>query len=123
MAIGFSDGVTNFIPDKTMQQQSKPKVYKATFGDGYEQRIAQGINNIAETYSVSFVNRTNEDIDDIITFLDSKNGVTSFAFTLPDSNAGGGERTIRVICEDYSRTYSYDEFYGCQATFRRVYEP
>jgi phage-related protein len=123
MAVGFTDGTSTFIPDRTMQRTSKPKVYRAAFGDGYEQRIAQGINNISESYSVSFVNRTKAEIDDIVAFFDSLNAVTNFSFTIPDSNAGGNETTIKVVCEDYSLTYTNDEFYGCQATFRRVYEP
>lgn len=121
--MGFTDGTSTFIPDRTMQRTSKPKVYRASFGDGYEQRIAQGINNISESYSVSFVNREKTEIDDIVAFFDSLNGVTNFSFTFPDSNAGGNEKSIRVVCEDYSLTYTNDEFYGCQATFRRVYEP
>lgn len=125
MEIGFTDGTSRFIPDRTMQRTSKPKVYRAAFGDGYEQRIAQGINNISESYSVSFVNREKTEIDDIVAFFDSLNGVTNFSFTIPDSNVDSvvKETTIKVVCEDYSLTYTNDEFYGCQATFRRVYEP
>jgi phage-related protein len=74
---------------------------------------------------VSFVNREKTEIDDIVAFFDSLNGVTNFSFTIPDSNVDSvvKETTIKVVCEDYSLTYTNDEFYGCQATFRRVYEP
>ena len=124
MAIGFLllDGVTVARPDKNLNRTSAPRVLKATFGDGYEQRIADGINNIQEEYSIAFNNRTKEEIDDITAFLASKNGVTSFDFTIPDSN-NSGESTVKVVCEQYNQNYTYGDFYGCTAMFRRVYEP
>ena len=124
MAIGFLllDGVSVARPDKNLNRTSAPRVLKATFGDGYEQRIADGINNIQEEYSIAFNNRTKEEIEDITAFLASKNGVTSFDFTIPDSN-NSGESTVKVVCEQYSQNYTYGDFYGCTAMFRRVYEP
>ena len=123
MAIGFTDLTsTQRIPDKGLTRQTKPKVLKVSFGDGYEQRISAGINNLNQTFNVGFSNREKEEIDDIVAFLDSKNGISSFNFTIPDSNAGGNETTIKVVCETYSTAYSADNFYSCSATFRRVYE-
>ena len=92
------------------------------FGDGYEQRVAEGINNINESYAVTLNNRPKAEIDDVIAFLDSLNGVTAFNFTIPDTNAGGNETTIKVVCDSFSQSYSYDDFYSASATFRRVYE-
>jgi phage-related protein len=124
MAIGFVDlTATNRIPDKSLRRATKPKVFRAAFGDGYEQRTAQGINNLDESYAITFNNREKAEIDDIVAFFDSKKGVTSFAFTYPDTNGVGGETTIRVVCEDYSIAYMNDSFYSCNAVFRRVYEP
>ena len=124
MALGFQDlGSAQRTPDKNFTKKSKPTVLKIQFGDGYEQRIAEGINSVKETYTVGFTNRPKAEIDDIVAFFDNKKGTTAFNYTIPDSNAGGGERTIKVVCEDYSQRYSYDNFYSCSATFRRVYEP
>ena len=125
MAIGFDIGGAYGVicPDRNLTKTSKPRVLKATFGDGYEQRLIDGINNIVQSFSISFNNREKEEIDDIIAFFDSKNGVTAFNYTYPDTNAAGGERTVKVVCEDYNLTYTNSEFYGCTATFRRVYEP
>lgn len=124
MAIGFNiGGVYGFItPDKNLQNTIKPRVLKMSFGDGYEQRISDGINAIARTFTVTFSPRVKEEIDDIVAFFDSRKSVTSFDFTYPDSNFSG-ERTIKVVCDDYSISYMYDNFYACNATFRQVYEP
>jgi len=122
MAIGFTD-LTSTVrkPDKMMAASSTPKVRVTDFGDGYQQRIAAGINNLEQNYSVGFANRTKEEIDDIVAFFVSKGGVTNFTFTIPDSN-NSGETAIKVICESWSQAYLTGDYYACSATFKRVYE-
>ena len=122
MALGFNIGVVNIIPDKQLIRSTSPRVKLASFGDGYEQRLKDGINSLSESYSLSFKHRTNDDIDDIITFFDTKAGVVPFEFTFPDSNGSGNETTIKVVCDTYAQQYEYDNFYSATATFRRVYE-
>jgi phage-related protein len=125
MAIGFTTtstyGSRQIIPDKGLGRQSTPRVRVAKFGDGYEQRIADGINPIQETFNISFNNRTKEEIDDITGYLGSLGGVSSFSFTIPDDNAAG-ELTVKVVCDSYNQNYQYGDFYSANATFRRVYE-
>ena len=124
MAVGFQDLTgTNRVPDRPMSNAIKPRILKVQFGDGYEQRIQDGINNLKQEFSVTFNNRPKAEIDDIVAFLNNKAGTTAFNFTYPDSNAGGGETTIKVVCEDWSQRYSYDDFYSASMKFRRVYEP
>ena len=124
MAIGFTDLTsTNRIPDKSLSRTVKPRVQKAKFGDGYEQRLSTGINPLEESYSVSFVNRARAEADDIVAFFENKKGVTNFSFTIPDTNSGGNERIIKVVCEDWDLTYENAEASSVTATFRRVYEP
>ena len=124
MAIGFTDLTsTNRIPDKSLSRSVKPRVQKAKFGDGYEQRLSTGINPLEETFDVSFVNRARAEADDIIAFFESKKGATNFSFTIPDTNSGGNERTIKVVCDNWSLSYINAEASSVSATFRRVYEP
>lgn len=127
MATGFIyDGAAAYAtPDKGLSRSSNPSVLVARFGDGYEQRVADGINSLKENYSISFNNRTKAFIDDVVSFLDAQNGATSFTFTLPDSNntTRAGEKDIKVVCDSYNTAYAYDDFYNLTATLRRVYEP
>ena len=120
---------TTIRPDKSLKRISKPKVHIAKFGDGYEQRLVDGINSIEESFNVVFSNRTRTEIDDIIFFLDSKKGVTAFNFTIPNSNVdianfpdGTHETTIKVVCDGFDITYDHGDFYSASAKFRRVYE-
>jgi len=126
MALGFTTsaafGSRAILPDKNLTRSSSPKVLIARFGDGYEQRLADGINSIQESFSVTFNNRTKEEIDDITGYFASLKGVTAFTYTIPDDNAGGGELAIKVICENYNQIYQYDGYYSATASFRRVYE-
>ena len=126
MAIGFnttaSYGNRQIVPDKGLSSTETPRVLLASFGDGYEQRIANGINSLEQTFSLSFKTRTKAEIDDIIAFFVSLKGVTAFDYVVADSNAGGGETTYKVVCEKWTKTYAYDDFYSATANFRRVYE-
>lgn len=93
-----------------------------SFGDGYEQRVANGINALSQQFSVNFKTRPKAEIDDIVAFFVSRGGVTAFDFVVPDSNESGSEKTYKVVCESWSKTFAYDDFYSASATFRRVYE-
>ena len=55
---GFSSKV---VYDRGIQQTPAPRVLKAQFGDGYEMRVRDGINNTPRTWALSFNNRTKED--------------------------------------------------------------
>ena len=90
MAIGFT--VPNIptrkvLPDKTLSRQAAPRVRVAQFGEGYQQRAIDGINNIVDTYTIMFSNREKIEADDILAFFDTKAAVTAFDFTIPDTNS------------------------------------
>ena len=129
--IGFTvPGVSGqVIPDKTLQRQSTPKVRVASFGDGYQQRISDGINSVKDLFTVSFTNRTKAEADDIEAFFRDKKGVTSFNFTFPDSNsssndsAGNPVTTVKVGCTQWSQQFSNSGSYSISSSFERVYEP
>ena len=126
MALGFSTGSTygnrTIVPDKGMSRKNTPVIFQAKFGDGYQQRIANGINNLDQDFSVSFANRPKAEIDDIVGFFESTNGVTAFNFTFADTNAGGNEETVKVYVKDFDQKWDYDDYYTCTATLVRVYE-
>tara|TARA_B100000085_G_scaffold243676_1_gene235742 strand:- start:284 stop:667 length:384 start_codon:yes stop_codon:yes gene_type:complete len=126
MALGFSTGSSfgsrTIVPDKGMSKSNKPVIFKAEFGDGYEQRIANGINNLKQEFGVSFATRPKAEIDDIVGFFESTNGVTAFDFTFADTNASGNEETVKVYVSTFDQRWVYDDYYTCTATFVRVYE-
>lgn len=133
MALGFTipnpNGDLTISPDRGIQRQSTPRVLTARFGDGYEQRIADGINSVDEVFNVTFNNRSAAEVDDITGYFASLKGATSFTYTIPDSTQTSnvapdtaGERRLKVVCQNYSQSYHHDGFYSVSATLRRVYE-
>lgn len=116
---GFSDAVQ---PDKGFGRQTTMRVHVAQFGDGYEQRLTDGINTKQQTLSVSFSTRPKAEIDDLVAFFESLNGVSKFRFDLEDSNESSSTESIFCVCDTWSQSWAYDNFYSLTATFRRVYE-
>tara|TARA_Y100000385_G_C12952767_1_gene576211 strand:+ start:162 stop:608 length:447 start_codon:yes stop_codon:yes gene_type:complete len=105
----------DFAFDKNTQRKTKIRVLTAGFGDGYEQRIRNGINSKEETFSVTFNNRSNEEIQVLSAFLDNKAGA-NFDITF------NGE-TLKVTSEEYSTTYNQTSIHSLTTELRRVYEP
>ena len=126
MALGFSTtasfGNRTVNPDRGMSRSNTPVIFQAKFGDGYQQRIANGINNLNQEFGVTFNTRTKEEIDDIVGFFESTNGVTAFNFTFADTNASGDEETVKVYVSTFNQKWEYDDYYTLTATFVRVYE-
>ena len=74
---------------------------------------------LPQTMSVTFNTRPKAEIDDLVAFFETLNGVSKFQMTIDDTN---GTETIKVVCKTWSQTWDYDNFYSLSATFERVYE-
>ena len=107
--------------DKGASETPQPRVIKAQFGDGYEMRIKDGINNTPRSWSLTFNNRTNTDIYKLYTFFQTLAGVDTCMLTVPDSV--GGDDDVTVVIEAYSRTFGNAQFYSMNCTAREVFEP
>ena len=114
---GFSSKV---VYDRGIQQNEKPRVLKAQFGDGYEMRVRDGINNTPREWGLKFANRTKEDIDKLYKFMNTLAEVDTAKLTVP--NSVDGEETVTVILQGYSRTLTYDNFYTLVCSAREVFE-
>jgi len=114
---GFSAKV---VYDRGVQQSEKPRVLKAQFGDGYELRVRDGINNTPREWGLTFNNRTKEDIDKLYKFMTTLAEVDTAKLTVP--NAVDGEETVTVILQGYSRSLTYDNYYTLVCTAREVFE-
>ena len=114
---GFSGKV---VYDRGVQQAPAPRVLKAQFGDGYEMRVRDGINNTPRTWALSFNNRTKEDIDKLYEFMNTLAEVDTAKLTVP--NSVEGEQTATVVLESYNRVMMYDNFYSLTCSAREVFE-
>ena len=75
----------NVIPDRGISTDQTTRIFRATYGDGYEQRVAAGINTLPEEWSLSWNNRSANDANKVIKFLEDQKGATAFDWYPPDS--------------------------------------
>lgn len=98
--------MANFItdvginPDKGMRGTQKPRTLIAKYGDGYEQRASAGIHTEEESWDLTWTNRTLEEGNKIILFLEVQGGTTAFDW-YPEgyqiSSTTTGTNTDRLI--------------------------
>lgn len=119
--IGAGDPASDVtvVADRGLSRQSMPRVLTAKFGDGYEQRVADGVNPKDESISINFNNREASKINEIAAFFDAKIG-KAFPMTITDHS---GNTQIKVVCDNYAISYIAENFHSLSASLRRVYEP
>ena len=76
----------NWIPDYHCAIEVEPRVMAARFGDGYEQRVEDGINAQPKAWDLTFAVRSNTEASAIMDFLKTQ-GAASFDWTDPDGEA------------------------------------
>lgn len=119
--IATGDPGTNTIitAERGLNRSVTHKVLTAEFGDGYEQRVLNGLNTKEDSFNLSFNNRSASDINLIAKFFDVKAG-KSFSFVVTDHD---GNTSLSVICESYKISYVRENFHSLTCTLKRVYEP
>lgn len=89
--------LTGFIwPAQSASKRKRPRVLRATFGDGYEQRAADGINFNPREWQLTWVG-TPSVIDAIEAFLEDAGGVDAFDWQDPEGYSA------KWTCEEWSR--------------------
>ena len=107
--------VFNYKPDYSASIDMEPKVLKFQFGDGYEARRPDGLNNKLESWSCTFKRET-EEAKTIYTFLKAREGVEAFEWTTPDGD------TKVFVCDKVSRVVDEVGWQTVTATLREVPE-
>jgi phage-related protein len=95
---------------------TKFSTVSAQFGDGYSQAAANGINNKADSWPLTFLGISAE-IQPIKDFLDSLQGYKSFYWTPPLRSQG------LFRCAEYSFKPYGGDIYEITATFAEVFSP
>jgi phage-related protein len=115
-AFGGPSGTSKvFAFDRGFTKRVKHRLLVAKFGDGYEQRVRDGINTQDATFNFSFKNRPWEEIEVLSAFLDIKAGLSFDAVI--------SEETVKVVCENYDINYGQNDIHTLTGNFRKVYEP
>jgi len=95
--------------------ERKPRVLVARFGDGYEQRVAQGLRPVIEVWRIGFDMTDEGDARVIDAFLQRHAGITAFLWNPPDRTD-----SIRVVCREWTLEHPSFGFSNISAQFEEV---
>lgn len=98
--------------------EEEPRLRSARFGDGYEQRAADGINNRPQSWVIPFDGVDDAVADEMIAFLRAQDGRLAFNYV-----PLRGTTALRVICRKWSRSHTRPGESAIRATFEQVFEP
>ena len=104
-----------YVPDYGATRDHAPVVRSVKFSDGYEQRVAYGLNTNLQKWSLNFTARTDVEIDNILDFLDARNAVESFDWTTPDNVSGK-----KWVCRTWQKQMTAYNINSVNATFEEV---
>jgi phage-related protein len=101
-----------------LSTQTKARVLKAAFGDGYTQRGGDGLNTLPATVSATWPPMLRPELDAIEGFLAARRGFESFNWTVP------GESASRIwTCETWSVSAAGStDLFVLSATFEQVFD-
>lgn len=103
-----------WVPLLDASADNSLRVSEVRFGDGYSQRLRDGINTHEKTWSLRFVDRVAV-ISAIEAFIVSRGGADSFTFSPP-----GGGADVRVVCKRWRRVEKSAFLAELSADFEKV---
>jgi phage-related protein len=106
-----------WVPSYGSAVTHKPSVTPLQFGDGYEQRMATGINADRRKWDVSFASRPNATADAIEAFLKARGALQAFHWTPPHGGFG------KWVCREWTVQKTGPFTRSIQATFEEIFEP
>ncbi len=100
-------------PDIGAQRKMKPNVHPIKFGDGYENRIADGINFMLPSWTVKFT-ADEATVSQILAFIEGQQALSPFTWTDPLNNSG------TYICREWNSSQVGFGVYQLFAVFEGV---
>lgn len=106
-----------FTPEFGPRATYKPRVRNISFGDGYQQRQAEGLNSRQQSWDLTFAYRSQTEADQILAFLTARNAVEAFDWTPPYESTA-----IKVVCREWSKSVERSNLNTITARFEQVFE-
>lgn len=112
-----SDVSPSYSPQLTVENN----LITVSLGDNYQQRLSKGINPSRRTFKLSFLNRSDTVITNILNFLSDpqkgNNGAKAFDWTPPFGSTG------KWTCQNPSVTMVAHDLNDIELVFKEVFEP
>jgi phage-related protein len=93
------------------------RILRSQYGNGYDQRVADGINSTKQTWSAQWDNLNSTDFSTLITAFDTAKGVDYFTWTPPGSGS-----SKKFIVLSYSITAKSGTIYDVSASLEQVFD-
>jgi phage-related protein len=107
-----------FIPDWSASIAVSPRIAKVDYGDGYAQRMAQGINHQLETVQLTFSGRTDAEAAAIKAFFAKRGGVRPFTAQI---GIGANAPIKKYVTEgEWKHVLEYNDYNAITVTFQEV---
>lgn len=105
-------------PDNVSSRKStKARVVRTNFGDGYSQRIGDGLNAVRDEWNVQWTNITAADKETLVQFFEGLAGVTSFQWT-----PQGDSAAKNFTCAEWNVTPKNAYYYSLTAKFTQEFD-
>jgi phage-related protein len=103
-----------WTPSYASQLQLKPAVNVVRFGNGYEQRVPDGINSNQLRFNLNFEGRDSNEARAIAHFLHKRKGSEGFFFNAPFPYNFDGSQLYpkRFVCEEWDINYNFYDNYN-----------
>ena len=105
-------------PSYSANINKRPRVKSIRFGDGYEQRVADGINNNLNVIDITFENRDEREAAAILHFLEERKGTESFVF----EPAKPYDKASLYVCRNWDSNFVFYDNYNIKVQFEEVPE-
>ena len=105
-----------WIPEFPLEAEVEPRMLAARFGDGYAQRVQDGINATPRVYRPRFQTRSQAEATAIDDFLKANVGV-AIDWT-PANHAAG-----KFVWTAYKRARANGTYENLEITFEEVFDP
>jgi len=101
----MSETFPSLVPLAMSAGSSTAKIVKNDFGDGYTQRVADGINTIKSTWALDWV-VSNANKNTIVAFLEARGGYDSFLLPTAIYTPLGETSTTLWTCDKWNTEYT-----------------
>lgn len=116
--VGVTKALPYFFwaPSYGVQMDNEPKILSIKFGNGYEQRSADGTNHNLLSLNLNFEHRSEKESESIVHFLSSREGYKSFYFKSPSPY----NVVKKFVCKSWSSQLEFDNNVSVSVKFEEV---
>lgn len=107
-----------WVPSWQSNIEFQPRKKRISFDDGYSQRYSSDINAQQTMFQLVFTNITDKEAKSLLCFLEYKQGVDSFFYSLPVLNV----QTGLFICEEWNVDFAQFNLNNISCKLEKVYD-